>query len=211
MIYMSLCIYVLSHEDDVLARVPNKYFIQEVALHKLPCDVFQDNRLAEFRFYVGLDYKRPFPPLADYVGVMTARWDEKYSHKVMRLETMNSLSFDPETVWVSHIDKPQWERWISQFDGEKIIREIEEYNGLKRKHDANFIWSGNYICHRRVYREIANFLNDNINWIYEKYGLDVPFEHPDEAERKRNFAFLMESVLILYLQNRTDLMFKEIR
>jgi hypothetical protein len=202
-------IFVLSHDQNILDSTPDLPYFKKINLNDLELGELQNNQLAEFRIYLGINEA----DLDDheYYGFMTARWNEKYNHKINKLETLNFLNMTSNVIWCSHIENANWQSWINQFDGEEIIIELEKFNNMTRQPSTPFVWSGNYICHKDVAKKIVKFMNLNINYIFNEYGMNVPFIHPDPVERKRNFGFLLESILIMYLQNQKDLIFIEIK
>ena len=198
----------LSHDQAILDRVPILNRITKVNLNELELEEFQDNQLAEFRVYMSLDDEKLSEH--EYWGFISGRWNEKYPNKQNRLETLHSLNMSPNVVWCSHIDKSKWDSWLKQFDGEELFNDLEEFNHMTRQHNKPFIWSGNFICHQKIAKEITAFIQANVEYIYESFEFNIPFVHPDPDERKRNFGFLLESLLMLYLTNRPGLALIEI-
>lgn len=203
----SLEIFALGHQKEQLTPFESHPWISPVDLNAVDCGVFQNNLLAEFRFYMG-----PRPKiLAEYVGVMTARWNDKYQHKLNKIETLNNLNLSPGTIWCSHLEHHNWKQWVYQFGGKELMKQLQTQFNMQVESDIWFVWSGNYIMHKNDFYQFFDWMQQAIASVYDQYKWDIPFVHPYPEERHRNFGFLAETLLMLYMHQLKDKHFAEIK
>src|SRR5690606_31687536 len=146
-------------------------------------------------------YMGPKPDIkTKYVGVMTARWNDKYKHKYHKIETLNHLNLSPGTIWGSHVEHHDWKQWVNQFNGGKLMKQLQAQLNMSYDESMPFVWSGNYIMHQDEFHKFFDWMQKIITDIHQQYGWNIPFQHPYPEERHRNFGFLAETLLILYMQ-----------
>ncbi len=198
-----LKVFLLWH-DDGRRGMDQRWYHHYVNLSELPIGEFQSNAIAETRAYMA-DL-----PLGDaeYVGLCTARWNDKYRHN-LRLHDLHHLSLSPKVVWAA---ERQYTDWIGQSDGHHpgmvpLIKEMASAMEMPLSWGPT-LFANNFICHRDVFEDLKAFIRKVVGYFHEKYHFDFPF-HIGPHERTRQAAYFYERATMLYFANRPDLILKQ--
>jgi hypothetical protein len=177
---MSLSIFVLSHDEALLAAVTPRPALRPVDLRDLHLpDAVAGNSLAESRFFLS---ERALDVTTEYVGVLSARHDEKYADRGML--TLDQLAqcaitpyLRPRRVFAPMATRPGG-RWVERSDLAHpgltaLVREAaEEIPGVDFSRPTLF--ANSFVVHRSAYVEFVGEFRRIFEIFHARYGLDFP-------------------------------------
>ena len=170
-------VYVLYHDRRLLDGMALAAHLSPLDLNSLAIGKFQTNRMSESRaFFAELDYVG-----SEFVGLASARWAEKYPDQ-LNLIALSNLEFDETVVWAPAVAHAGWVS-LSVNDHPGMQTLFDELASLTNTSiqvaDSNrTVWSNNFVCHQKVFRELQDFFKSTMNYFVEKYGFDFPFDVP---------------------------------
>jgi hypothetical protein len=189
-----LKIYVCGHEEKWLSQVPKLPFLVPLNLNDLEIGEFQDNRLAESRVFLAE------LPLADYVGFVTARWPEKFSH-LWTLDKLQDLDLKPNVVYGPAVvtQDMMFHSEVYHPGMGRLLTELKEQFPFNTVGTA--CWCNNFICAKRTYLDFREVWREQFQWIHQKYGYELPYEVGNFDER-RKAAYFYERLTVIYFSNK---------
>jgi hypothetical protein len=212
----SLSIFVLSHDDALLAAVPARSELRRVDLRDLGlAGELATNSLAECRFFLS---ERALDVTTEYVGVLSARHDEKYAPSgVLTLEQLAQGAITPylrpRRVFAPLITGPGGQ-WVEGSDLvhpglTALVREAaEQIPGADVSRRT--MLASSFIAHRDVYLEFIAEFRRLFETFHARYGLDFPHVYRcsrcgtvfegghGRYQRDRHGAYFYERVTALY-------------
>jgi hypothetical protein len=220
---------VVSHDQKLLDRVPNRKFLKKILLSNIEIDEkYRGENLAENRYLIGNDFvEGDF----DYFGFVSARWQERFPNwpQLDDLEnefaSLNAPSptdyFAPTSLRLNKLQLKSWLRAqnVVHPGMTDLLLELVRVNSIvvDRKQTYNLVMGNNFILPKQVASDFLKFWQESFHYLVEKYGLDFPFsyrcplcgkENPlgiDRWARVRHAGFLMERVSALFFISRPEL------
>lgn len=199
-----LIIHILSHRQDQLDAIPERPFFRKVHLAELPIGEYQTNQLSEMRYFLS-----DIPLDSEYVGMCSARWNEKYPDNVP-LEEINQLPLAADVIWVGELTSANWaafSEWVHP--GMMVyLKELEEVSGLRMMAGPAF-WSNNFICHRKVFEDFLGKWRSMFDAMYALH--QYTFSFGNKADRypiydiTRHASYFYERLTLLYFANHPEL------
>lgn len=210
----TLRVFVHWHEDEMLRKVRKRTYLQTVNLAELEIGEFQQNMLAENRVFLAEYLWKGLQ--TDYIGFMSASWDEKY-HSLVKLHEIHKLPLAPGTVWCGGMsDSADWARESNKHHPGMyaLLEEMAAVAGMSLSAGPT-ICESNFICHRCVFDDFLAMWRRVFDHFYQKYGYDLPFLEgcredwrSGRFDRRKREAYFYERITMLYFSNRHDLDFK---
>jgi len=199
----TLKLFVLSHDEEWLQRVPSSPEYEPVNLTALDIGEFQTNMLGECRAFFR-DFESE---TAEYLGFANARWDQKYFKLKTRLDTLARAAHRyaaPGWVLTPWLE-PQWYKvtLIHHPTMEPLLQELAALHSLALEPGRLTLWANDFICHRSVFFDWLRFWRETFDHFYHRYGLDLPFEISG-TDPTRHSAFFYERFTAAYFANRQD-------
>lgn len=191
-------IYVLAENEEKLQLVENNPNFQKVNLSLLDVGKYQLNCLAENRIFLS---ELPETPT---VGFATARWDQKYKHKISKLE---SLSPTGTSVYVADLTGKEWAfRSDTLHPGMyKLLQELSSFSGLPLDAGETF-YSNNFVCSWEVFADFSPFWKKCFHHFFDKYGPNLPFKNCWSGYKQElHPAYFFERITMLYFANHGSL------
>ena len=93
---MKLKVFVCAFTNEQLNHIPALPWVVPINLAELPVGELQSNQLCEHRIYFT---DMPEQADADYVGFVTWRWFDKFSH-LMPISEFDRLPLSENAIWV---------------------------------------------------------------------------------------------------------------
>lgn len=157
-----LIIFALHNDKKYLNQIKNADHIEKINLNYLSLNsIYQRNELAENRFFIYLWNNSNIFESYEYIGVASARWNEKYEvyskKNVMPLEEINLAvdRFKKNHVYVAAPIKDWYNESCNMHEGMNFyIDEILERNNFN-KSGLSF-YSNNFICKKDMFVEFLN-------------------------------------------------------
>lgn len=190
---MSLNVFVCGHSPQCFEGIIHKPFLQMVNLSELEIGKYQDNQLAEHRFFLADLHTN-----AEYVGVATTSWRHKYPH-CLQLHHLDRLKLAPKVVYAPRVAPKKW-YFLSKLyhlGSEKYLREMAEISGLSLEAGES-VWSNTFICHKDIYGEFLARWRAIFDHLYAKYGTDLDIDSPDHSRRA---GYLYERIATMIFAN----------
>jgi hypothetical protein len=211
----SLSIFVLSHDDALLAAVPARSELRPVDLRDLGlAGDLATNSLAESRFFLS---ELALDVTTEYVGVLSARHDEKYAPRALTLDQLAQGAITPY-LRPRRVFGPLVTgfggRWVEGSDRvhpglTALVREAaEEIPGVDVSRPT--VLASSFIAHRDVYLEFIADFRRLFDTFHARYGLDFPHVYRCSTcgtvfedghgryQRDRHGAYFYERVTALY-------------
>lgn len=210
-------IYVLAHTKELLSSVPRASGLFPVDLTRLTLPVcYQSNQFAEGRFFLS---KEALSPGSAYVGVCSARYDEKwlgtqgYGVRLQNLPAVGKRMSDTDVV------APGIARgWMEQAEEAHpgmgpLINELLQ-PGNK---DAPVPYASTFVCSIKVFKELVIYFNQRVEAAIAKYGTRLPYSYrcphcgttsPDGIgmySSDRHFGFFGERIIMSFFAMHSDL------
>lgn len=208
-----LTLFVLSHDDQLAERVPRHPVLHPIDLRTLtfPTQRWADNRLAESRWFLSNEGGGVATP---YVGVLSARHDEKWADR----PSLNELADVVPRL-------PQFGRHrglgANLIRGTRIIEWAEEWHpGIGVMLDAvvaefrlqvrpgSVPLANTFICHVDRYHELRAFMRAAVEFVELHFGEEPAFSHRCELcqmdagecdyHRGRRIGFVCERLTMLF-------------
>jgi len=225
----NLRVFVVSHDPEFLAKLPKRDFLEPILLGELALpEKFAGNQLAENRFLLTNILTENY---FAQVGFVSARWNERFPTwpKLERLDQFlelrgeaNKLYFAPQTILATG---RQVNNWIKAQDAvhpgmSNLLLDVLEKlssNNLGDPAIRGISMGNNFVVSHEVATELLEFWQRGFNYLFEKYGFDLPFEYRCAScgivshqgvgrwDRSRHAGFLFERLTALYFATRTDL------
>lgn len=199
-----LTLFVLGHERERFKTVPTLPHIRHVFLP----DLDESNSLAESRVFLSrlIDDCQ-----SEYVGLCTARWDEKYSDECLPLKDLHRLRMRRDVVWAA---RPSVADWVERTDDNHrgmaaILRRLATELGVADVR-RSAPWSNNFICHADTMTEILAWWRKCWRVIEAEFGRPprIPYAAPEGTTR--HHSYLAERLTMLYFCSRPDLEIRKI-
>lgn len=186
------------------SNIPALPWVVPINLSALPVGELQSNQLCEHRIYFT---DLPEQSDADYVGFVTWRWFDKFSH-LMPISEFDRLPLSENVIWVGEKAIGWYNNTTAYHWGiEKYMTELIDISGLHPKLFG--FWSNQFICHKSVYLEWKEWFMEIFLYFHEKYGFNYDF-YIKEADRNRHAGAFYERFSSLYFGNRSELEMKQI-
>jgi hypothetical protein len=200
-----LKVFVLWHDSSRIWRYPWRWYHQYINLSELPIGEFKCEAIAESRAYLA---DLPIAPEDEYIGMASARWNEKYRHEVTRLENLHHLNLSPNVVWAADRTPHGW-AYNSDYHHPgmyPLLEEMARITGLQLTNNPT-LYGNNFVCHRSVFEDLVVHIRKVISYFHKKYHFDIPFNN-GHFDRVRQAAYFYERATMLYFANRSDLIIK---
>jgi hypothetical protein len=224
-----LSMFAVSHDRALLDGLPKRDFIMPILLDELGLpDDLAGNQLAENRLLL-TDVLTNND--SAQVGFVSARWNERFP-TWPTLESLDQLIyregetarfyFAPQTILATG---PQVRNWIKAQDAvhpgmSKLLFEVLEElsaNNLRDSSVRGISMGNNFVISHEVASELLEFWQAGFNYLFDKYGFDLPFEYRCAScgsvsyegmgrwNRSRHAGFLFERLTALYFATKMDL------
>ncbi|MDE2098821.1 MAG: hypothetical protein KGL39_16330 [Patescibacteria group bacterium] len=199
----NLTLFVLGHRKRMLDRVPVLPHVRRIDLRTIS----EDNDWAESRVWQS-------SVIADcdteYVGLCTARWNDKYNGECLPIERLHHLRLSPDVVWAA---RTSWSDWLELSERDHpgiaaILWHLAEQMNVKDLF-CRSVWSNNFIAHRDVVLDMRSFIWRCWALVMDKYGARPNFGM-DGWDRCRANSYLIERFSMLYFCKRRDLSLMQI-
>lgn len=192
-------ILVLGHLGYDLEAVEMRSYLSPVRLDRLG-----QNELAESRIYLDPGVMDRFEG-REYVGLASARWDDKYEGKSTLLADLHWARglLAKDVVLAPDVWGSCWAEVTCRSNKgmERMLGELEKFTGMPLEKGPTF-WSNNFICHRDVFSDYVAHFRKVYDHFHSKY--DDRFDYVG-MDTRRTPAFFYEAVTVHYFSNRTDL------
>ena len=176
-----VCILLAGHSQQQFDCIENRPYLKEVNLNAIDAGEFSGNEWAESRIF--LSNKNLFPSSAEFYGVVTASWNQKYYYSEIDnfhnwFSTKVLLNSEPEDRVVLCADLFCSCNWLNSnscsnrnsvmnsilskkyYDNNMICRAFLRLFNLHPAH-KRVIYSNQFICHKSVYMEYIKFLKEH--------------------------------------------------
>ncbi len=207
-----LLLFAVHNNPKWLDSVPEQDFIQMVNLENLDIGKFQVNQLCESRLFLS-DLFDTIETQCEYVGVMSARYNDKYplpftpDKPKCRLQNLDQLKLHPSVVWAADraVLSP-YDDWAHPAEfgfhngHNKYINTLKEISGYQMPERSIGLWANNFICHTSIFMEFLKEWRRLFSLCFERYGVDrfdFVTENPDEDESLLA-AYFYERITTLY-------------
>ena len=225
----TLLVFTVSHDKALLDALPKANFISPISLQDLglPAEL-AGNQLAENRFLLT---NKLTSNTSDFVGFVSARWDERFPTwpNLDRLDSLltedfnhSNYYFSPQTIMASG---PQVVSWIKAQDAvhpgmSKVLFEVLDELSVQNFADKSLrgiSMGNNFIVSHQVAEELIEFWQKGFAYLYEKYGFDLPFNYRCAScgfvsaegvgrwDRSRHAGFLFERLTALFFATNPEL------
>lgn len=217
-------LFAVHNDPEWLRRVPKRDFIQTVNLDHLEIGDYQLNQLCESRLFLS-DLFDELHRQCEYVGVMSARYNNKYplpftpDKSRCRLENLDQLKLHPSVVWAADRARLALEDdWVHPAETgfhnghRKYIEKLIEISGYRLPKRSTGLWANNFICHASVFGQFLEEWRRLFYLCFERYGVDrfdFGRENPDEDESLLA-AYFYERITTLYFASQTNLKIMQI-
>ena len=225
----SAIVHVVSHDDGLLAALPDRDYIAPANLNRLGLsEELAGNELAENRFLLTEKLREGS---SDLVGFASARWDERFPKwpgladlqpAFDQLPAENTAYFGPQTIVASG---PQLARWIRAQDSvhpgmADLIVELLNATGRNNLDDTALrpiTMGNNFVLPRELSNEFLDYWHAAFEFLHGKYGFDLPFSYrcpmcglvDDEGvgrwSRARHAGFFYERVSAMFFATNPEL------
>lgn len=207
----ALKIFVLGHQELQLSKIADHELIEKTNLCYLDLPIENNNHIAENRFFL-VDQKK-FNDCPDYIGVLSANYDNKYPH-LISLGSMERLvpKLKENIVFAASPTETFCEgKWVDysykyHVTFEKYLEDMAKTFSLKLDNQPTF-WANNFICHKKVFLDFLVFFKTVFKYMHEKYAYTYQMKVDDTS---RVSAYVYERVSMLYFANRSDLEIRRI-
>lgn len=206
-----LKIFVLGHQELQLSKVADHDLLEKTNLCYLELPIENTNHIAENRFF--LVEQKKFNGCTDYVGVLSANYDNKYPHLVplSRMEQVLPKLKESIVFAASPTETFYEGKWIDysykyHVTFEKYLKDMAQTFNLKLENQPTF-WANNFICHKKVFLDFLVFFKAVFKYMHEKYAYTYQMKVDDNS---RIAAYVYERVSMLYFANRSDLEIRKI-
>lgn len=182
----SLSVFVVSHDSELLAKVPRLPFLRNILLTELAIpERFKGDSLSENRFFLA---EEALDVDSDFVGLVSARFEERepdgpgFEGLLDLAQAMNTHDcWSPVVRRVeSHLDTFLW---IKAQDGlhpgmSKILETCDEELFNHPSKATGVIFTGNqFIIPREQWIELVHLWRQGLAKVEEKYGLLPSFSY----------------------------------
>ncbi len=204
-------IYLLDHKEYSAENNEENNCFVYVNLNNLKLPIENTNDLAENRIF--LMEESFFDQTADYIGVLTARYEQKYPD-LLELSNFDQINrmLEPNKILAAAPTKDfyhgNWIEWSQKYH-KTIENYMEEMANIMQLPLVNYntFWANNFICHRSIFFEFIKVFKNVFFQMHKRHGYDMDYEVDDQ---KRKAAYLYERVAMIYFSNRTDLIIEQI-
>jgi hypothetical protein len=230
-----LKIFIVSHDQKLLDKIPKKRFLVPTSLNELDLpERLAGNQLAENRFLL-TDAMSNID--ASWVGFISARWNERFPSwpAVSQLDwiitssTPKNQYFAPSTKY--GVSGLAVQEWIKNQDighpgmSTLLLEAVDVMNvrGLAELTTRNISMGNNFIVSKDVARELMDFWQRAFKYFDSKYGFELPFSYgcPDcgfesssgvgRWDSSRHAGFFYERITSLFFASRPDLVAVRVR
>jgi|GEM_PF-2863386 len=193
-----LTLLVLGHERERLKTCQN---VPHAKCVYLP-DIDADNSLAESRIFASNHIANAG---TEYVGLCTARWNEKYAGECRPLERLHELPMGVSRVWAARPAEPDWLE-LTERDHPGMRRILEYLAGAMgaRNPKRRSVWSNNLIAHWSVVRGLQDWVWRGLGLAFAEFG-PKPRYGMAGWDKTRPLSYLAERISMLYFCMRDDL------
>ena len=182
----SLSVFVVSHDSELLARVPRLPFLRNILLTDLAIpERFKGDSLSENRFFLS---EEALDVESDFVGLVSARFEERepdgpgFEGLLNLAQVMNASDcWSPVVRRVeSHLDTFLW---IKAQDGlhpgmSKILEDCDKELFSHPSSVTGVIFTGNqFIVPREQWIELVHLWRQGLAAVEQKYGLLPSFSY----------------------------------
>ena len=198
---INLELFILGHDERV-DLVKERSYITKINLNELSIGEFQNNCLAESRFFLS-DIKSD----KEYIGCATARWDVKYPEHIQlgQMESIKDRLKENIVLVADQINLNWLEITKTNYPGVvAMLKEIPANLKIPIRNRPTF-YANNFICHRKVFFEFLAWWKEAFMYFHNKYGFELPFTLGREWDQRRKDAYFYEWLTMLYFANRNDL------
>jgi hypothetical protein len=201
-------VYIVSHNQQTLEQFEGWPGYVTVNLSTLPIGKYQSNQFSESRIFLS-DIIEETRGDADYIAIVSARYDDKYVSTVKTVRTrLHALHFTlrylsaPDRVLSPSIASRQWVTDMVFYFPSLIqpMQEISEHFKIPLYTGRPTVLCNNYCAHIDVYRHHNTKFREWFNYLYDKYGEIFPFrwEHIDTS---RASGYICERLTELFFAN----------
>lgn len=208
-------LYALYHKQDVLDKFPWSKYTVKVNLSDI-VTTHRSNLLGEMRFFLS-----DCMPMAEYVGVVNARWDSKYH----MLETKSSdiVSYctrnpDPDVVCAPWLSNSKWLDCGADWYGltiamhptmNSLLQELADVTGMSLYTGQVCIWANDFWCHRDVFSRFLEHMRHCFRYFHGKYGHMLPFSTKN-TDVARHPAYFYERCSAIFWANCKNIKIEQI-
>lgn len=206
-------VYALFHDPLSLRSAPTHPRIKAIDLNKLTLDSrWNTNLLAEARFFLSREGTTDLP---EWIGVASARFDEKFSHGPTLEKIVSRVGLIPNLpknmLFAPLIMGGAW--WETRDEVTpgmtNVLEQIIAHFSLT-KLDGKAPFCNTFICHRTRYLELCQFLEEALSFSLDTWGENIPFsyrchccgtsslERIGRYGRERHWGFLAECLTALF-------------
>jgi len=215
----NLKIFAVHNDPAWLAAVGERPFLQRIQLDELAIGRFQLNQLCESRIFLS-DLFDDVGEECDFVGVMSARYNDKYplpfsrDKALTRLEDLDQLEMTADRVWAADRaelgPESEWTHPAEEgfHNGHKeYVEDLIDRSGFALPKDMIGLWANNFICHVSVFEEFLRAWRRLFHDCFDQYGVDsFRFDvDQDGAKPDVKAAYFYERITTLYFCSRPDL------
>lgn len=205
-----LIVFVLHNDKNYLNNIKNIEFIEKVNLNYLSLNqAYQRNELAENRFLIYLSNNNAIFDNYEYVGIASARWNEKYDvYTKKTILPIEEVGIGIEKFKKNHIYVPapikDWYHESCHFhEGMNFyLDEILQRNNFKK--EGMSFYSNNFIARKDIMVEFLKWWRKEFDYFFGKYGLDYDYDSTNFSDYKEhvNCAYFYERLTISYFANK---------
>lgn len=200
---LKLQLYVVGHDPVALRRVCSPLLIPHAAVDLNDLGLHGDlanNQLAESRFFLSQLAQKP---LADYVGVFTYRYDEKFHDRKTKLRDMQRLTaLGPNRVYAPCISQVGWlDNSDEHHPGirDLLVEVADTFELSYQRFDRRAPFCNNFLMSREMYLEFIEDWRMVFDYLHTKYGLALPVLNLLPHLKGREAGVVYERVSMLLL------------
>jgi hypothetical protein len=217
----------LGHNKKQFDRIENRYYLKKINLNDLDAGKYSGNEWAETRAFIAA--KNLFHEDVDFVGFVTASWNDKYESfsRIDNFHNWNNakilLNSKPEDKIILcsdifcacwwHSNKYHSSSILSSFFGDASYSIGNTLLKLAKLNNFNHIkvpFANQMIAHRYIIQQYLDYLeNDNIldkvDWFVKKFAI----KYIDNSSKIKNLyqnhriqAYLMEMISCFWFANQ---------